>query len=1119
MSRIRRHAVAYAAALLGVAAITAAGAPFVGRLNDTTVALAYLLVVLFVAARRGRGPAFAASLLAVLTFNFCFLPPLYELTIADPRNWVALAAFLITAVVAGQLSEQARRRALEAEAGRERARQAAAYDRSLIEASLDAMVAIGRDGTITDVNAAAERLTGCARPELIGTEFSRCFTEPQRASADQHQAFREGIVRNSTLAIRHRDGRAVPVLSNASVYRDDRGEVVGVFVVARELGAPMPVAAGAAIHEPAPQPVRRVARAAADRRSEPVAERDVRAEAAAGRMLLALVPPLVTVVIQYALWPVLQPFAWFLFYPAVFVSSRIGGLRGGMLATAFATVLAWWFFIPPEHVFVKGEPRYLIAAAAFAITGGLFSVLQNRLEDATRAATRALAESHVRAEGLRHTSDEIARLVEQASDAIFVADHDGGIVDVNRRGAQMTGQSREALVGRPLAELFAPQDAERLRCAAEGLQRGGIQIAEFALRRHDADDLPVEVSAKILPDGRWQAFARDITERKHAEAELLRAHRAQRALSSCNQALVRAGDEAELLAEICRITVEEAGYRFCWVGRAEHGAEHAVRPIAQAGFETGYLERARITWADDERGRGPTGTAIREQRVVVARDIATDPRLAPWRAEALRRGYASSIAIPVMFDASTPGAMTIYAADPGAFGEREVALLSELAGDLAYGIATLRTRAERDKAQDELRALNAELEQRVASRTGELRAAREREAETGGRIQQMLLLDEPPRDLRGLRVAALTVPSQQIAGDFYGFFHHEATDCLDVIIADVMGKGVPAALLGAATKSQFPRALWHLMAESPVGTLPEPRDIVTLAHTSMARSLIGLESFVTACYARFDVASRTVTLVDCGHTGVVHLRRDRGDCTIVHGDNLPLGVRDGEIYDQLAVHCEVGDVVVLFSDGVTEARDARGELFGPDRLVECVRQHAGAEPAALVAAVREAAGRFAGSAALADDLTCVVVQVTPHRAPLARTELEIHSELGELRRARELVAGFCQTRLSPPLDDAAVSALVLAVDEAACNVIKHAYHGRADQRIQLVIEAHADRVAVRLRYLGAPFDPSAVPPPSFDGSRESGFGVFLIAQSVDAVRYDRDDLDRSCIYLEKLRPA
>jgi two-component system sensor histidine kinase KdpD len=108
----------YFIAVLGVAAVTALLAPFNTRINSTTVALALLLVVLFTATYRGSRPALLASVLAVLCFNFFFLPPFYTFTIADPQNWVALAAFLATAVTAGQLSARAKRRAEEAEAGR-----------------------------------------------------------------------------------------------------------------------------------------------------------------------------------------------------------------------------------------------------------------------------------------------------------------------------------------------------------------------------------------------------------------------------------------------------------------------------------------------------------------------------------------------------------------------------------------------------------------------------------------------------------------------------------------------------------------------------------------------------------------------------------------------------------------------------------------------------------------------------------------------------------------------------------------------------------------------------------------------------------------------------------------
>jgi PAS domain S-box-containing protein len=114
-------------------------------------------------------------------------------------------------------------------------RRTGAYTRSLIESSLDPLVTIGRDGTITDVNAAAETATGRARQELIGTDFSTYFTEPEKARTGYLQVFREGSVRDYPLEISHRDGRTIPVLYNAALYRDETGQVVGIFAAARDV--------------------------------------------------------------------------------------------------------------------------------------------------------------------------------------------------------------------------------------------------------------------------------------------------------------------------------------------------------------------------------------------------------------------------------------------------------------------------------------------------------------------------------------------------------------------------------------------------------------------------------------------------------------------------------------------------------------------------------------------------------------------------------------------------------------------------------------------------------------------------------------------------------------------
>jgi len=110
-----------------------------------------------------------------------------------------------------------------------------AYNRCLIEACLDSFVTIDREGKITDVNAATETITGYPRKELIGTDFCEYFTEPEKAKTGCREVFREGSVRNYELGLKHRDGHVTPVLYNASVYRDETGEVAGVFATARDI--------------------------------------------------------------------------------------------------------------------------------------------------------------------------------------------------------------------------------------------------------------------------------------------------------------------------------------------------------------------------------------------------------------------------------------------------------------------------------------------------------------------------------------------------------------------------------------------------------------------------------------------------------------------------------------------------------------------------------------------------------------------------------------------------------------------------------------------------------------------------------------------------------------------
>jgi PAS domain S-box-containing protein len=193
----------------------------------------------------------------------------------------------------------------------------------------------------------------------------------------------------------------------------------------------------------------------------------------------------------------------------------------------------------------------------------------------------------------------------------------------------------------------------------------------------------------------------EIAERKRAEEALTRLNRELHAISECNQTLLRATDEQTLISDICRIVCEEAGYRMAWVGYAQDDDAKSVRPAARSGFEDGYLEGADIHWSEShERGRGPIGTAIRSGKTCYVQDFTADASLAPWREDALKRGYRSIIALPLKGEnGKTFGTLTIYSSEPNAFSPEEIRMLEELAADLAFGIAVIRARIERQQAE------------------------------------------------------------------------------------------------------------------------------------------------------------------------------------------------------------------------------------------------------------------------------------------------------------------------------------------------------------------------------------------------------------------------------------
>ncbi|WP_133717303.1 MULTISPECIES: EAL domain-containing protein [Methylocaldum] len=198
------------------------------------------------------------------------------------------------------------------------------------------------------------------------------------------------------------------------------------------------------------------------------------------------------------------------------------------------------------------------------------------------------------------------------------------------------------------------------------------------------------------------ALQLEITERKQAQESLRKTLRARAVMAECNHALIHAREEHDLFDQMCQTMVEAGHYPMAWIGVVRDEEHRTLVPVAHAGCEVGCLQEWRFTKMDTDSCCTPVGRAIRSGRTVVVPDLAIIREWPGWRENVLSRGYRSVIALPLKTDSHTFGALSIYDNVPGAFGPDEQALMEELADDIAYGIANLRTQAARDRAERRL---------------------------------------------------------------------------------------------------------------------------------------------------------------------------------------------------------------------------------------------------------------------------------------------------------------------------------------------------------------------------------------------------------------------------------
>jgi PAS domain S-box-containing protein/putative nucleotidyltransferase with HDIG domain len=313
---------------------------------------------------------------------------------------------------------------------------------------------------------------------------------------------------------------------------------------------------------------------------------------------------------------------------------------------------------------------------------------------------------------LLESEEHLRVATESARDAIIIIKGESGTITAwNPAAEAIFGYSRSEALGQNLHDLLTPQRFREksqqglTRFAKSGEGNAVGHTLELTALRKDGTEFPIELSLSAMQIcGKWFAtgIARDITQRKQAEVALSHANRALATLGEVNRQLVYSSSESDLLQSICQTTVKHSGYCMASVGYAQQDANNTILIQTYADNRGGnYLGSMPLIWVDTENSMDPVNLAFRSGVTQVCQDIANDPHYLSWRKEALQHGYASCIILPLrnseIAENTVFGVLTVYSNEVNTFIPGEIALLEEMAGDLAYGVRMLRLQEERDR--------------------------------------------------------------------------------------------------------------------------------------------------------------------------------------------------------------------------------------------------------------------------------------------------------------------------------------------------------------------------------------------------------------------------------------
>ncbi len=377
----------------------------------------------------------------------------------------------------------------------------------------------------------------------------------------------------------------------------------------------------------------------------------------------------------------------------------------------------------------------------------------------------------------------------------------------------------------------------------------------------------------------------------------------------------------------------------------------------------------------------------------------------------------------------------------------------------------------------------------------------ERDLQIARTVQESFLPQDSPK-MPGFQFEAYYDAAQEVGGDFYDFIPL-SEDQIGIIMGDVSGKGVPAALFMARLMSDF---RFISLTES------EPKDILTKVNDLLAkRSQRGM--FVTLVFVLLDILKSRITFSSAGHLPPLLVKADSSCHLLELEKGIPLGIAPDREFGQDSVPLNAGDSILLYTDGLQEARSPTGKEFGFDRMEKALSQKADGTAKQMKTHLLSKVNRFVKDTPQHDDFTFVLFKANKKKAAKKKTRssrrpgfgkgetisLSVPSDpkhLSLVRKNMDAVIGdlgFTESERRK---------LVLAIDEATSNVIKYGYKGDTEKRIDFILDTSGGKLTIKIRDYGETPDVEKIKPRAIKDVRPGGLGTHFLREVMDNVDYD-----------------